>query len=181
MTEEEQIRAEVERRKQRARDLKIVDNVFKLYREHLCYLKADFNHDQNCMPKSVSKVVVSSSRNRWDAVEQREIFLGDKAYSFGFRESSNVMPDNEVWRSARLEVRTAERSVLELYCVAEDDRYMGTTWRVSEVTAFIEGPWVEEVNRFAQQVFSLAGQRSAKCQGESKHRELEDLKKKFGL
>lgn len=181
MTEEEQIRVEVEKRKQRARDLKIIDNVFKLYREHLRYLKEDFNHERNCMPKSVIKVVVSSSRSRGDVVEQREIFLDDKAYSFGFRESRSIMPDGEEWRSARLEVRSAERSLLEIYCIAEEDEYMGTTWKVSDVTAFIEGPWVDEVNGFAQQVFSLAGQRSAKRQGENKQRELDDLKKKFGL
>ena len=50
VNEAEQIRAEVDGRKQRARDLKIVENVFRLYRERLHYLKGDFSHDQNSTP-----------------------------------------------------------------------------------------------------------------------------------
>jgi hypothetical protein len=114
-------------------------------------------------------------------LEQREIFFGDKVYTFAFRESSNVMPDSEVWTSGHLEIKSEGSQLLEIYCVAEDDRYMGTTWSVSDVTAFIEGVWVEEINRFAQQVFSLAGQKSARSREDSKQRELEKLKNRFGL
>jgi hypothetical protein len=181
MNEEDQMRAEIEKRKQRARDLKIVDNVFKLYQEHLRHLNSDFDHDKNSMPSSVTRVVASSRRSRGDSVKKTEIVLAEKTYTFSFTESSMVMPDNEVWTSGQLAIESEGMQMLELRCSAEDERYVGRTWHVSDVTAFIEGAWVEEINRFAQQVFSLAGQRAAKFEDERKRKELEELKRKFGL
>ncbi len=183
--EEEHIRAEIEKRKRRARDLKIVDNVFRLYREHLRYLEGDLaqgelSRDKNRMPASVTSVVKSSSRLGGDAVEQLEIALGEKTYIFAFKETT-ILTLDEYRTFGRLAVKSEGTQVLELSCTAEDEKYLGTTWEVSDVTAFLEGAWVEEINRFAQQVFSLAGQQAAKSERERNQKELEDLKKNFGL
>lgn len=186
MGDENSIDAEIAKRKQRARDLKIVDNVFKLYQEQLRYLTGDFaggenSRDQKRLPGTVSGVSKHSSREGIDKVQTFDISLGEYGYSFFFKEHDTEMPDGKVITFGRLGIQSKETLVLEIKCICQEEKYGGTKWAVSDISAFIEGQWVEIVNEFAEQTFSLVAERVAKAQEERRLKELEEQRKKFGL
>jgi hypothetical protein len=179
-SEEKQIREAVEQRKRRARELGIVDQVFRLYQEHLKYLRSDFGHDLNCMPKSVTSVSRCSRNGGSGSTEVVDISFGNETYSFSFSERLTPVP-GEYWSTGSIEVKKDGVLLLEVQCMQNDDRYLGFTWEVSDVGAFIEGPWVADISRFAQQVFGRKSQQLADWNRGRKNTELEELKKKFGL
>jgi hypothetical protein len=121
-----------------------------LYREHLRYLK-DGSEREGRIPKSV-KV---SKRSRPEGVD---IVIEDKSYALSFSQRPTYAPDNHDLYG-NLELKQDEALLLQLKCLGVDERYGGTKWSVIDIGAFLEGPCVDEINRFAHQVFSLAGQR----------------------
>jgi hypothetical protein len=178
---ESEIRAEIERRKQRANDLGLAKVVFRLWNEHLTYLKPDFDYETSCMPKSLTKVLRNSESDRGYSLETVELFFGDRCLKFTFYENRTHLPDGEIYTTGDIIIEIEGRSVFDLGCTCEDVRYMGTEWRAGEINGFIEGPWIEEVKKFEQQVAAISAERDKKLRSERSHSELDNLKSKFGL
>ena len=178
---EAEIRAEVEKRKQRARDLRLDQIVFQLWHDHLKYLEENFDHEKCCMPKSLTKVVTRRQIASWDSKESVDLYLGDTCFTFAFEEHNTTMPDGDIWTSGHILVSCDANTVFDLHCTCTEDRWMGREWHPSEIEGFIEGPWVDQVKKFAQQVFSLYGQSQSRFKQEREENELRRLKSKFGI
>ncbi len=179
--DEAEIRAQVEKRKQRAKDLGLPQGVFRLYENHLKYLDKDFDHENSSMPKSLTKVVKTRLHDGMNSTESTELFFGERCIVFVFRERNTTMPDGEIWTSGNLQISIDGKAVFDLACHCTDVRFLGREWSAADVEGFVEGPWIDEVKKFAQQVSSLYDQRNSKAKQESKRAELERLKNKFGL
>lgn len=175
------IRAEVEGRKQRAKDLRLDQIVFRLWNDYLRSLDEDFDHEQNCMPQSLTKVLRTEQTENWRSWKTIELFLPNTSITLTFEEYNTPMPDGDIWTSGHILVNYGAKTVFDLRCTCSDDIYIGREWDLSEVEGFIEGPWVEELTRFAQQVFSLHGQMKSRLKEERKEDQLQQLKSKFGI
>lgn len=179
MTEETRILAEVERRRQRAKELGLLD-LMRLFLDHLTYLKKGQNPE--ILPKSVTNVDVDDLRVSSDSdVKMRGISFGDRSYLFIFRENNDLDPGGEPYTTGHLLLVKDGQTVFDLYCLGEHKEWIGMVWKPFRVEAFIEGIWVQEIKLFSQEVLALAEQRRTQSQEETKIRQLEDLKKKFGL
>jgi len=178
---EAEIKAEIEQRKLRANELGVARVVFRLWDEHLKYLQPDFDHETKCMPKSLTKVARKSESDRWYSLETVELFFEERSISFTFYENRTALPDGEVFTSGDLIVKVEGKSVFDLRCSYEDVKYVGAKWSPGQIEGFIEGPWIDEVKKFEQQVSSLSGQRDKRLQSERAQSELNQLKEKFGL
>jgi hypothetical protein len=178
---ESEIRAEIERRKQRAEELGLARVVFRLWNEHLIYLKPDFEYETSCMPKSLTKVIRNSESDRGYSLDTIELFFGDSCVKFTFYENRTHLPDGEICTTGDIIIEIDGKSVFDLGCTCEEVRYVGNEWRAGEIKGFIEGSWIEEVKRLEQQVSSLSAERDKKLQSERSQSEMEKLKTKFGL
>jgi hypothetical protein len=178
---EAEIRAEVEKRKQRAQDLGLPQGLFRLYENHLKYLDKDFDHESSSMPKSLTKVVRNRLHDGMNSTESTELFFGEWCIVFVFRERNTTMPDGEISTWGNLLISIDSKVVFDLACHRKDDRYGECEWYAGDVEGFIEGPWVAEIGKFAQQVSSIYDQRKSEIDQRSKLAELERLKNNFGL
>lgn len=185
VSDESEIRAEVERRKRRAHELGVVKSVFRLFHERLGDLTPNTDYREYQLPDSVRNVVVTVLEQTGKSVE---IVFEERSYKFS--SSITAWPDmtfegGETIRS-QLCLRSGVDLLLELGCSRTTATFgreyiYGKDLRVVEVLAFVEGPWVEEINNFASEVFSAVDQQEARMRGEQKQREVQEMKKRFGL
>lgn len=113
---ESEIRAEVEKRKQRAKELRLDQIVFRLWRDHLRYLQEDFDHEQDSMPQSLTKVVRTKLSDRRRSGETIELLFGNTCMAFSFEEHNTTMPDGDIWISGNIRVSFAAKTVFDLRC-----------------------------------------------------------------
>ena len=185
MSDESEIRAEVERRKRRAHEVGVVKSVFRLFHERLGDFTPNTDYREYQLPDSVRNVVVTVSEQTGKSVE---IFFEERSYKFS--SSITAWPDltfegGETIRSI-LRLRSDRKLLLELECsrttpIFGREYIYGRELRVDEVLAFVEGPWVQEINDFAGQVFNAEDLQKTKMREEQKQRELQEMKKRFGL
>jgi hypothetical protein len=182
-SDEERILEEVKKRKERAWQSGVIRNAFKLYRENLPHYDAwvtncpDLLHPQI---KVTNKVEISGARSR-GPIERVEAVIRENSYVFTFSQSSMCMPDGEEYITGKLDVDFQGQRVMTIDCGCEDDRYMGRTWSARDVSAFLEGPWIAELNSVFAEVTCLHDEHSKRSAEESKRQKLEEMKKNFGL
>ncbi len=66
-------------------------------------------------------------------------------------------------------------------CGCDRDEYSGRTWYTGDVSAFIEGPWISELNSVFADVTHLHEAQDKQNREQSKKEEMEKLKRNFGL
>ena len=176
-----QIRAEIEIRKQRAKDLGLPQAVFRLYEDHLKYLRDNFDHGKSGIPDSLTKVVrIKTNNHDWsEKSDSVELFFGEKCIIFVFKEHTSTFTDYYTYGNLLIIVEGQE--VFDLACHCRFVEEVGNEWSPGDVKGFIEGPWVADVQKFAEQVCSMAERRKGVVEQERKRQELERAKKKFGL
>jgi hypothetical protein len=178
MSEEERILAEVQKRRDRAKELGLFD-LLTLFRDHLEFLEGGPNPGR--LPGSVTDVKVLDAKSGIDSIQGREIFFGDKSYLFAFKQKYGTDPSGDLDLTGHLLLIREGQTLLDLYCLGKVEEWIGTVWRPYRVEAFIEGDWVQEISMFTVQVLALADQRRRSGAEEAKKKELEQLKIKFGL
>jgi hypothetical protein len=185
VNEESEIRAEVEKRKRRAWETGIVINVLRLFHERLGDFTPNTDYREYQLPESVRNVVVTALEQAGKSVE---IFFEERSYKFS--SSISVWPDltfegGETIRS-QICLRSGADLLLELECsrttpIFGREYIYGRDLKVDEVLAFVEGPWVQEINDFSGKVFYAEDMQKAKMREEQKQRELQEMKNRFGL
>jgi hypothetical protein len=177
MEEEERIRSAVEERKQRAKELGIVATVFELFDKSLRHFSS--SPDSPYLPAGAKVVRTEKSKD----LETLTLHWEDKQFTFlWFSRPSECFNDGR-WVGI-LSLNVAGEKVLEFYCVCIPDEDGIAVWKVpnsSDVDAFIEGSWVEEITRFASAVKKIEEQLFAKYREEDKAKELDERKKRFRI
>ena len=79
MSDESEIRAEVERRKRRAHEVGVVKSVFRLFHERLGDFTPNADYCEYQLPDSVRNVAVTMSGKTGKSVE---IFFEERSYKF---------------------------------------------------------------------------------------------------
>jgi hypothetical protein len=182
MDDEQTIKAAVEERKLRARTLGLVDTLFRLYWKELHYLGSNADYDTARLPNGATAQRFGSPRS---SSERVTVYTPDDTFDFVWSVHPDYLPEDDGTRFADLKLHIGGETVLQISCVHTPHKYTDyNDWEVSrhsDVEAFREGPWVQAFVRLAAQINSKAGQIRTEGAKDDKQRELEDLKKKFGI
>jgi hypothetical protein len=176
----EEIRAEVERRKQRARDLKIRETLWDLqksFRSYKHWLRDD--------PQFAKRIVYPGIELSED---EARFPLGQAASKLTYRKGKASSEDyggtEFTTTHGTLTLKLNDDNVFE-FDVAETVQYFrdspGFSESVGEITRFIEGPWVTEIAEFVQKVNAHAQSAWKERNAPREAREAEELRKRFGL
>ena len=179
--EEARILEEVERRKRRARESGVVASAFNLFRNDLLHYEAWIKNRPDIVHPEIRINDRKRSVTRGDWCERIEGTIRGNRYVFTFREITTSMPDGEPFVYGQLHVDFQGRKVMTIDCTCEQGDSEARMWTPGEVSAFIEGPWVEELNFVFADVTRLHEERNRRAQEEARKQELTNLKKNFGL
>lgn len=175
MSEADRIMAEVERRKQRAKELGLPKMVFDFYYESARFWPARWAACPDYFPHSVADVQ--------EIGRGVSFSLGQDRYTLKWSQSSVWLPDGDVGWSGQLELSANEKRVFQISVDGRSDEGVGVFWTPSDVTAFVEGPWVKSISALA--VTAKRAHAEALGLAERLQREnpkkLADLKERFGI
>lgn len=180
-SEEERILEEVKRLQQRARESGIITSVFKLSRENLPYYDAWATNCPEVLHPQIQVIDKTEARSRRESSNRIDAVIRGNNYVFTFSESTTTMPDGEPYTTGSLDVDFQGQRVMTIDCECEFEQYMGSTWHTRDVSAFIEGPWIAELNSVFTEVTRLHTERQRLAQEQAKKEKLEKIKKNFGL
>jgi hypothetical protein len=180
MMSEQEIRAAVEERKQRARNLGVVEVSLNLY----------LSQFEGRSPEKVSTRfpmlggVVGTKRTE-DSPESVSITTEDNSYTFVWNHHRNHFPlkegDSES-ATLTLQIGGENAPVLEISCKRMKLSYGAFgDWEHSDIKAFREGQWVQEILNIASEVNRIDTQLKAEETRAMQQVRLEDLKRRFGL
>ena len=179
--EEARILEEVERRKQRARKSGVITSAFNLFRNDLLHYEAWIRNSPDLVHPEIRINDKSRTVTRGEWSDRIEATIRGNRYVFTFREITTSMPDGEPFTYGHLHVDFQGRKVMAIDCTCEEDESAGRIWTPGDVSAFIEGLWVDELNFVFADVTRLHEERNRRAQEEAKKQELTNLKKNFGL
>ncbi|HXN14266.1 MAG TPA: hypothetical protein VN865_14230 [Candidatus Acidoferrales bacterium] len=181
------IYAEIERRKQRAKELGVPQLVWGFF-ETVKYLPSwasdDRPNDKKFVPPFVTEIKALPEGGLAFSYE-------GVGYSLAWSEKSNDSYDSYRSRMAsyngRLALNVAEDRVFELTLFGTQDQssdeYVPMEWTIRNVEAFVEGPWVERITELAVRI--TQHRREVHEADARKRREdpakLKDLKDRFGI
>ena len=176
----EEIRAEVERRKERARDLKIRETLWDLeksFRSYRHWLRDD--------PQFAKRIVypgIELSEN--EARFPLEQSASKLAYRKGGVSSEDYGGTECTTTRGTLTLKLNDVSVFEFEVVETVEYFRdspGFSERVGQITRFIEGPWITEITEFVQKVNAHAQAAWKERNAPREAQEAEELRKRFGL
>jgi hypothetical protein len=179
-SDEQRIRAEVNRRKQRAREVGIITSAWELNHDLRFYEAWAVNCPQYVHP-AVRVTAQTETVNSNERARRIEATIRENIYAFVFRERSFTMPDGEPFSSGNLDVEFQGHRVMTVDCDCEVNEYAGDIWHTRDVSAFIDGPWVPELNSIFADVSKVRAEQERVGQEAAKKEELRKLKKDFGL
>jgi len=176
----EEIRAEVERRKDRARDLKIRETLWDLqksFRSYKHWLRDD--------PQFAKRIVYPGVELSDD---EARFSLGQTAYKLVYckgKASSKDYGGTECTTTrSTLTLKLDDDSVFEFEVVETAEYFRdfpAFNERLGETSRFTEGPWVAEIAEFVQNVNAHVQSAWKERNAPREAREAEELRNRFGL
>jgi hypothetical protein len=179
--EEQRILEEVKKRKERARRSGVITSAFKLYRDDFPYYDA---WATNCPRLLHPEVTVSNIMGNKLGIYRFcpiEATIRGHSYVFTFRQRTIPLPDGEEFTIGNLDVNFQGQRVMTIDCGCSDEEYTGRTWYTNDVSAFIEGPWIDELNSIFADVKHLHEEDRKRRGEQDKKEEIANLKKNFDL
>lgn len=176
----DEIRAEVERRRQRARDLKIRETLWDLEKSFKAY-KIWLRDDPQFAKRAVYPgIELSTDEARFPLghATSKLIYRKGKvsSHEYGGVDSSTT--------HGTITLKLDEDSVFEFEVAETIESFRdapGFSERLGEINRFIEGPWVAEIGEFVQKVNAHTASAFKERDAPREAREAEDLRKRFGL
>lgn len=180
-SEEQRILEEVKKRKERARQSGVITSAFTLYRRNLPHYDAWATNCPHLLHPGVKVTNKTRTGTPRESVERIEATIRGNSYVFTFRESTTYMPDGEPYTFGYLDVDFEGQRVMTIDCGCNDEEYVGRTWYTGDVSAFVEGPWIDELNSVFTEVTHLHEENNKRSNEKSKKEEVEKLRRNFGL
>ena len=179
--EPDEVRAEIERRKKRAMDLKIREALWSLYHSHLSHYEALIHEDPELLCPEVSESIKISDKSI-------EFSLRQSIYRIVYTEGPKVRHETlgrgellgESIVPAMLDLSVDDQRVFK-FEIKRSTRFLedGPVWNddMGDITWFIEGPWVQDLPELLKRISA-----HEKCVRDRRSiPKLEALKKRFGL
>jgi hypothetical protein len=180
-SEEARILEEVERRKESARQSGVIASAFRLFRNDLRHYETWARNSPHLVHPEIR--IDDKKRNvaRGEFSERIEATIRGNRYVFTFFEITTSMPDGEPFTYGHLHVDFQGRKVMTIDCTCQEDESAGRVWTPGDVSAFIEGHWIDELNFVFADVTRLHEECNRRALDEARKQELAKLKKNFGL
>lgn len=176
----EEIRAEVERRRQRARDLKIREVLWGLEKSFRSYLYWLHKDPQFAKRLIYSGVELSDNEARFS--------LGQMTLKVFYRKGKRLSEDfggiESVTTHGTLTLELNDDSVFEFEVSETVDSlpdFPGFSESLGQIARFIEGPWVTEIVEFAQRVKAYEQAAWKERNAPREAQQAAELRKRFGL
>ena len=178
---EEDIKAEIERRKEKAKSLKLRETVWNLYSSQFKYIDERLQKDFELILPEVRETLKrsdSASEFGFNGTNYRLVCIERK------REREHYGSDKTVTTHLTLSLNASGRLVFEFnmrtsVTYAPDqpifDDYMG------EITAFIEGPWIADIVELLQEMMAHVQEVWKRRNAPKEAQRLKKAMKKFGL
>jgi len=175
------IRAEIERRKKRAMDLRIREVLWSLYHSHLSHYEAFVHEDPELLCPDVRESIKISDKCV-------EFPLRQSVYRIVYTEGPKVRHETvgrgellgESIVPAILDLSVDDQRVFK-FEIRRSTRYLedGPVWNddMGDISWFIEGPWVQELPELLKRI--SAHEKSVRDRRSIP--KLEAMKKRFGL
>jgi hypothetical protein len=192
-SEEMKVRNEVAKRIRRAHETGVVKCSFRLFRDWLSKLSPKTDYRYFRLPDSVLNVVVSHPRI---GTRSFEVFRSEGSYIFEFIEDppqrdsvagydGPIFVNGQIFKS-KLAVKIHGDLLLELLCIRTEAinnswDYVETPFQSREVSAFIDGPWVNQICDLTEKTFGADDKRQLELREQSQQQRFSDLKNRFGI
>jgi hypothetical protein len=176
-SEEQRILEEVKKRKERARQTGAITSAFNLYRDELRHYDAWAKNCPHLLHPEIEVTQKLQASGPSASDELIDATIRGNDYFFKFRERSTYLPDHELYVHGYLDVDFQGQRVMTIDCGTDDDGH----WYTGDVSAFIEGPWIDELNAVFADVRRLHQEDNKLLQEQRRKEEIEKLKKNFGL
>jgi len=178
----EEIRAEIQRLKRLALDLRLRETLWLLYRSHLKFYPSHFAKDPELIPPEIREsIVVSDStvefRFEGNAYKLRYV-EGEKKYSKSWDNNHITTTPGTITFGVdgyRVFEFRAEKTIESTPDFPTMDERMG------DVTAFIEGPWVSVVPELLRKLEAHSKGVYEKRNAPMRQKQLDDEMTRFGL
>lgn len=174
MSRSDNMHVEVERRKQRAWQLGLPVMVTDFYRQLARFYPIWKDNQPTLLPQSLSDI-------RQVGQDAIEFTCQDDRYVFTWNERTIDLPNGDVRFSSTIEVLVNGSRVFEVYLRGDFNEYTGTDWRPSDVSAFLEGPWVRALQDLAAEGARLYTLEQERAQARTREQETEELRARFGI
>jgi hypothetical protein len=149
---DKKILQEVDKKKQRAKDLGLLDLITDIYMNHVKNFPELIRCNRDYVPSMVKNFI--ESKKRWDHTEI-VIELNDKKYTFRFNERNITLPDGKNFKCGDLELFFNNEKCFALYLHCDEFEYYGYhsySWSASEINAFKEGEWIKDFKELKKQI-----------------------------
>ena len=189
MEGEVNILTEIEERKRRAWESAAPYWVSRLFNERFSKVSPGIDFRELGLPENVKGLAVKKTEHG----RMVSLALESGTYEFNsdiFRwpdESLLDAPERGLKVRSILSLRRDGELLMELEC-SRTTSGLGVAgpipekeYRVDNVTAFVNGPWVDEIKYFANQVFNVEDKQKTKLIEEQKQGYLQEMKRRFGL
>lgn len=177
----DELAKEIERRKQAAKDLKLRELIWELYSSHLQYYSSNVAKEPAAILPAL-KDSLSIKNNRYSFGINGTQY--DIAYEEGKKNRQGRWDDETETTPVRLSLERGCKLVFGFKMTKSItygresplfSEYMG------EVTAFIEGPWVQEVTTFVQEADQHRREYWTRRNAEKQAQKAQSERKRFGL
>ena len=181
--EPNEIRAEVERRKKRAKDLGIRETIRSLI-SHRDQYRAWLRSDPEFAARLIYPDIILSG-------DEVRFSIGPTRFQLTYKKE--LVSRDDDWNRSRRQTDTSRETLILTVNgenVFEFNIERSTDWgefgptyyeHFGEIVRFIEGPWVNEVAEFAQKARAHFESAMKERNAPREAKEAEDLKKRFGL
>lgn len=174
-TPQQALAAKVEERKNRARMLGVDDVLFNFWKDYFRFK----NYDRFCETGHllVDKVNAAADGGTVSFEIQGKQFL------FTSKMNSTVLPDDAYFNHAKLILFSDGCCVLEVSLHEQDAKHAweSAEWYVHDITAFVEGDWVECFLSLHRAIQNFKGSRQKQSQEQSQEEAERNLRARFGL
>jgi hypothetical protein len=186
--EPDEARVEIERRKNRAKDLKIREVLWSLYNSHLMRYEAWVREDPQLVYPGIKEAIKISAK-------EFQFSIGPTTYQLTYKEGPTSERERlrgpgpgeffeETIVPATLALMVDDQKVFKFeLCRRTRHTEFGPAWDdpLGDVTRFIDGPWVLELTDLLAKIKAHEEGVRNDREGPRKARELDALKKRFGL
>jgi hypothetical protein len=183
LVDEKQILAEVERRKQRARDLGLVDVVFKLYFDGIKHYAAWSKSSPEAVHPDFRSAVATPQRTLkgLESFQGVELCIEESKFVFAFESHITTMPDGEDCHFGTVSLTVDGQDVFGINCHGDYDEYVGVEWKPYDIDGFIEGPWIGPLTRASKKIVDWKEKYRKESERRRNRDKAAELRKKFGL
>lgn len=189
--EMDRIQREVEKLKEKAKELELPTLFTKLFHTKICYYPKWITDEQR--RKNVCSLITQAIQSirqteYGENIDQIKITLKGKEYTFTFRRYDFDTPDGEGHTNGELILYHNDKKILAMtmgYYAQSFDEYDSSLingWSIpSDVSAFVDGEWVSDFRELARKIRAEDEAKEQQEEHQKKIEQADKLKKDFGI